>query len=58
MSLRKIVLLSTILTVIPLHAREQSDIIVMKNGDRITCEVKGLTSDTLYISVAYILNTL
>jgi hypothetical protein len=41
----------------PLHAREKSDVIVMKNGDKITCEVKGLASDTLYISVDYILNT-
>jgi hypothetical protein len=36
----------------------KSDVIVLKNGDKITCEVKGLASDTLYISVDYILNTL
>lgn len=41
-----------------LQAREKSDVIVMKNGDKITCEVKGLSSNTLYISVDYILNTL
>ncbi len=29
----------------------------MKNRDRITCEIKGLDADTLYISVEYILNT-
>ena len=29
----------------------------MKNRDRITCEIKGLDADTLYISVDYILNT-
>jgi hypothetical protein len=50
--------LTTILAVIPLQAREKSDVIVMKNGDKITCEVKGLSSNTLYISVDYILNTL
>jgi len=55
---RIIFLLAIILAVTPLHAREKSDVIVMKNGDKITCEVKGLTSDTLYISVDYILNTL
>jgi len=30
----------------------------MKNGDHITCEIKALRSDTLYISVPYILGTL
>ena len=41
-----------------LRAREKSDVIVMRNGDKITCEVKGLSSNTLYISVDYILNTI
>jgi hypothetical protein len=30
----------------------------MKNGDKITCEVKSLSSNTLYIGVDYILNTI
>ena len=47
-----------ILAANPLHAREKSDVIVMKNGDKITCEVKSLSSNTLYISVDYILNTI
>jgi hypothetical protein len=50
--------LATALAVSPLQAREKSDTIVMKNGDRITCEIKGLHSDTLYIKVGYILGTL
>lgn len=50
--------LTAMLTVSPIRAREKSDVIVMKNGDRITCEVKSLSSNTLYISVDYILNTL
>jgi hypothetical protein len=41
----------------PLFARNKSDLIIMKNGDRITCEIKGLAADTLYISVDYILST-
>jgi Protein of unknown function, DUF481 len=41
-----------------LMAREKTDVLIMKNGDRITCEIKGLESDTLYISVDYILSTL
>jgi hypothetical protein len=47
-----------ILAAHPLYAREKADVIVMKNGDKITCEVKSLSSNTLYISVDYILNTL
>ena len=42
----------------PLVGREKTDMIVMKNGDHITCEIKGLRSNTLYISVDYILSTL
>lgn len=58
MNRKMMFLLAVICAVTPLHAREKSDVIVMKNGDKITCEVKGLNSDTLYISVDYILNTL
>ena len=58
MNLRMIALFAALLAVCPLPAREKSDVIVMKNGDKITCEVKGLSSNTLYISVDYILNTL
>jgi len=43
---------------LPLSARDKTDVIVMKNGDKITCEVKSLQSNTLYISVDYILNTI
>ena len=57
MKLRVICFLITIL-VTPLQAREKSDVIIMTNGDKITCEVKSLSSSTLYISVDYILNTL
>ncbi len=42
----------------PMLARDKSDVIIMKNGDRITCEIKRLASDTLYIKVDYILDTL
>lgn len=41
-----------------LVARDKTDVLIMKNGDRVTCEIKGLDSDTLYISVDYILSTL
>jgi uncharacterized protein DUF481 len=58
MNIRFVLLSAAIVVASPLLARETTDIIVMKNGDRITCEIKGLRSNTLYISVAYILSTL
>src|SRR5271169_1832550 len=58
MNARTIVLWCALFLAAPLFARDKSDVIIMKNGDRITCEIKGLDSDTLYISVDYILNTL
>ena len=42
---------------IPLLAREKTDIIVMNNGDRLTCEIKGLDSGTLSVNFDYILGT-
>jgi hypothetical protein len=39
---------------IPMHARQQTDVLVMKNGDRMTCEVKGLDAGVLYVSFDYI----
>jgi uncharacterized protein DUF481 len=40
-----------------LFALESSDVIVMKNGDRLTGEIKGLSAGVLYISIDYILGT-
>ena len=57
MNLSATVLCSVILLVGPLFAREKSDVIVMKNGDRLTCEIKGLNSGVLYVSLDYILGT-
>jgi hypothetical protein len=42
---------------IPLFAREKTDIIVMNNRDRLTGEIKGLDSGTLYVSFDYLLGT-
>ncbi len=41
----------------PAFARESTDVIVMKNGDRLTGEIKGLNAGVLYMSIAYILGT-
>src|ERR1700758_3320839 len=38
----------------PLFAREKTDILVMRNGDHMTCEIKGLDSGVLYVSFDYI----
>lgn len=35
-------------------AREKSDVLVMRNGDRMTCEIKGLSAGVLYVSFDYI----
>jgi hypothetical protein len=42
----------------PLLARESSDVIIMKNGDHITCEIKGLSGGVLYVSPSYVIQTL
>jgi Protein of unknown function, DUF481 len=57
MKARTVVLWGALFLAAPLFAREKSDVIIMRNGDRITCEIKGLDADTLYISVDYILST-
>src|SRR5260370_6836488 len=58
MKFRLLLLCTAISSPFPLFAREKTDVIIMKNGDHISCEIKGLRSNTLYISVDYILSTL
>src|ERR1700739_5114614 len=58
MKFRLLLLCTVISSPFPLFAREKTDVIIMKNGDHITCEIKGLRSNTLYISVDYVLSTL
>lgn len=52
MNLRAI-LLSVILAG-PLYARDKTDTLVMKNGDRITCAVKGLEGAVLFVELDYV----
>ena len=40
-----------------LVAGDKTDVVFMKNGDRLTCEIKGLDSGVLHVSVDYILGT-
>jgi len=46
-----------LLLIAPAFARESTDVIVMKNGDHLTGEIKGLNQGVLYISMSYILGT-
>jgi hypothetical protein len=57
MKLREAFLCLLILAVWPAAAREKTDVLVMRNGDRLTCEIKGLSADALYISLDYALGT-
>lgn len=41
----------------PLFARDKSDVLVMNNGDRLTCEIKSLDASVLYVSFDYINGT-
>jgi hypothetical protein len=45
---------STLLLVVPLAAADKTDVMVMKNGDRMTCQIKGLDAGVLYVSFDYI----
>jgi len=39
-------------------ARQSTDVIVMKNGDRMTCEIKGLDNGVLSVSLDYVDGTI
>jgi hypothetical protein len=57
MKMQGVVLCCVLFLVTPLFAGDTSDVIVMKNGDRFTGEIKGLSGGVLYISVQSILGT-
>jgi hypothetical protein len=54
MNIRVISLISALVLTTPLFARTNTDVLVMKNGDRMTCQVKGLDEGVLYVSFDYI----
>jgi len=54
MYVRSAILCFVLLLTSPLLARDKTDVLVMKNGDRMTCEVKGLDGGVLYVSFDYI----
>jgi hypothetical protein len=57
MKIAAIFALCTSLFAAPLLAREKTDVLVMNNGDRFTCEIKGLDAGVLYVSFDYIKGT-
>ena len=57
MKMQGVILCCVLFLVTPLFAGDNSDVIVMKNGDRFTGEIKALSGGVLYISVQSILGT-
>jgi hypothetical protein len=57
MNIRAVILSCAVLLATPLFSRESTDVIVMKNGDHLTGEIKGLNAGVLYVSMEYILGT-
>jgi putative salt-induced outer membrane protein YdiY len=58
MNIRSIILSSTLLFTLPIFAQESQDAIVMKNGDRFTCEIKGLSAGVLSVKLSYVDGTI
>lgn len=46
-----------LLVTTPLFARDKSDLLIMNNGDRLTCEIKSLDASVLYVSLDYVNGT-
>src|SRR5215469_16678588 len=58
MNIRAVILYLALLLPLPLFARENTDVIVIRNGDRLTCQIKGLGGGVLYVSLPYAIQTL
>ena len=58
MNSKTLLLCSLLILSSPLLAREKSDVLVMRNGDRLTCEIKRLDSGVLYVRLDYVLGTI
>jgi hypothetical protein len=54
MYIRYILLSAVLCLSVPVLARNKTDVLVMKNGDRMTCAVKGLDAGVLYVDFDYI----
>src|SRR5215469_3270801 len=54
MNIRSIVFTSTLLLTLPVFAATKEDVVIMKNGDHFTCQIKGLSGGLLAIETDYI----
>jgi len=54
MNSRHLILVFLFTLTAPLFARDKTDRLTMKNGDSMTCEIKGLDGGVLYVSFDYI----
>ncbi len=57
MNTRLIIFIWILLSASPLFARNNTDVIIMKNGDHITCEIKALSAGVLSIKLSYVQGT-
>ena len=57
MKMRAVSLSLVLLLPVSLIARTKTDVVVMKNGDHLTGEIKGLSEGVLYLDMEYILGT-
>src|ERR1700728_2750368 len=58
MNIRALILCSALLFSVPLFAQGKTDVIVMKNGDRFTCEIKSLGAGVLSVKLSYVDGTI
>src|SRR5260370_36299437 len=58
MNIRAAILCSHLLLALPLFARESTDVIVMRNGDHLTGQIKALNGGVLYVGLPYVVQTL
>jgi Protein of unknown function, DUF481 len=57
-TIRAMIFTSTLLFSLPLVAQQKDDVLVMKNGDRFTCEIKGLSAGVLSVKLSYVDGTI
>jgi hypothetical protein len=57
-SIRAVVLSSFLLFAAPLLAQPRTDVLVMNNSDRMTCEIVGLEAGVLYVKLDYVDGTI
>jgi hypothetical protein len=58
MKILAVILCISLLFSLPLFGRENTDVLIMKNGDHLTGQIKGLGSGVLYFGLPYVIQTL